>query len=128
MSAGPPTFTDRRVVLITGCTAGGIGDALCREYGQQQTRYRVFGALRSPHKIDPKLKASGLLEDVVKMDVTSDEGVEAAVQQVLQRAGRIDVLINNAGLNLATGAAVEVPLERFKETYEVNVGRRAGIV
>lgn len=107
------------VVLVTGCTAGGIGDALCREYGRSQ--YRVFAALRTPEKIDMQLKTSGVLEGIIKMDVTSDESVTAGVEEVLARAGRIDVLINNAGLNLATGPAVEVPLDRFKGTFDVNV-------
>ena len=53
-------------------------------------------------------------------DVTSDESVKAAVGQVLDKAGRIDLLVNNAGVGLVAGAE-ESSLEQAKSLFDVNL-------
>ena len=53
-------------------------------------------------------------------DVTSDESVKAAVAQVLDQAGRIDLLVNNAGVGLIAGAE-ESSLEQAKSLFDVNL-------
>ncbi len=55
------------------------------------------------------------------LDVTSDESVDFAVKSILDEAGRIDVLINNAGVNTAVGPAVETSLKRIQHTFETNL-------
>jgi NAD(P)-dependent dehydrogenase (short-subunit alcohol dehydrogenase family) len=55
----------------------------------------------------------------VKLDVDRDESVRACVSQVLQEAGAIDVLVNNAGVGLA-GAVELVPMERIRAMFETN--------
>ena len=56
---------------------------------------------------------------LVKLDVDSDASVKACVDEVLARAGRLDVLVNNAGFALA-GAAEETSIEEAKEQFETN--------
>jgi len=56
---------------------------------------------------------------MVALDVRADDSVAACVNAVLSRAGRLDVLINNAGYELA-GASEEVSLEEAKAQFETN--------
>ena len=58
--------------------------------------------------------------EYVACDVTNDLAVDAAVREVLAKAGRIDLLVNNAGVGL-TGAAEESSLEQAKFLFDVNL-------
>lgn len=81
------------VVLITGCSEGGIGYALAREF-KKAGCCRVFASARRLESM------AGLAEvgiDLVQLDVTSEESIKAAVDHVISTAGKIDILINNAG-------------------------------
>lgn len=100
----------KRVVLITGASAGiGLHSAqlLVRE------GHQVFGT-RLPGE-----SASGLEFEAVELDVRSDDSVAACVEHVLQRAGRLDVLINNAGIGLV-GPVAETSLAECREVFETN--------
>ncbi|HUD92568.1 oxidoreductase [Sphingobium sp.] len=81
-----------KTVLITGVSSG-IGEATA--IALAQAGYRVFGGVRTPAKVD-------LLPGVefVELDVRNDEQVRQAVGQVFEKAGRIDIVINNAGVSL----------------------------
>jgi short-subunit dehydrogenase len=103
--------TQRPVAIVTGSTTG-IGAATARAL--QSAGYLVFGTYR-------KLPASRIAGvDYVACDVTSDEAVGAAVREVLAKAGRVDLLVNNAGVGLV-GAAEESSLEQAKSIFEVNL-------
>jgi hypothetical protein len=83
------------VVLITGCTEGGIGHALCCYLHGRGCR--VFATARRPEA------AAGLEErgiPVLKLDVQRPESCQQAVEDVIEAAGRLDILVNNAGGNL----------------------------
>jgi short-subunit dehydrogenase len=101
---------DRSVVLVTGANRG-IGErtaTLLAEHG-----YIVFGTAR-------KLSGeSGGGFEVVALDVTSQESVDACVSTVLERTGRIDVLINNAAVGLI-GAIEETSIEEARNLFETN--------
>jgi NAD(P)-dependent dehydrogenase (short-subunit alcohol dehydrogenase family) len=92
----------QRVAIVTGA-ATGIGAAIARTL--QAAGYRVFGSYRKP----PTTPTPGV--EYVACDVTNDLAVHAAVRDVLARAGRIDLLVNNAGVGLS-GAAEESSLEQ----------------
>ena len=65
-------------------------------------------------------KREGWNLDVLDMDVTDDASVRQAVQQALDRAGRIDVLINNAGIG-AQGITEAYTVEQFQQVFDVNL-------
>lgn len=80
-------------VLITGCSEGGIGDYLAREFHSRG--FRVFASGRDPAKLE-KLRQLGL--ETLPLDVTSAESIEAAAKEIGNKTGGIlDVLINNSG-------------------------------
>jgi NAD(P)-dependent dehydrogenase (short-subunit alcohol dehydrogenase family) len=101
----------RPVAIVTGAS-GGIGEATARAL--HAAGHRVFGTYRRP----PASLSPGI--DYLACDVTSDESVEAAVGEVLQETGRIDLLVNNAGVGLI-GGAEESSLEQAKSLFDVNV-------
>lgn len=98
------------VVLITGASSG-----FGRLAAQVLTchNFRVFGTSRRARP-----NANGLFE-MVPLDVQSDESVQACVEMVLERAGQIDVLINNAGYGFS-GALEETSLAEAKALFETN--------
>ncbi|MGH7516360.1 MAG: oxidoreductase [Gemmatimonadales bacterium] len=101
----------RPAAIVTGAS-GGIGEATARAL--YAAGYRVFGTYRRP----PATRSPGI--EYLACDVTSDESVAAAVGQVLEKAGRIDLLVNNAGVGLVAGAE-ESSLEQAKSLFEVNL-------
>lgn len=101
----------RPVAIVTGAS-GGIGDATARAL--HAADYRVFGTYRRPQAT----RSPGI--EYVVCDVTSDESVQTAVGQVLAKTGRIDLLVNNAGVGLVAGAE-ESSLEQAKSLFDVNL-------
>jgi NAD(P)-dependent dehydrogenase (short-subunit alcohol dehydrogenase family) len=99
------------VAVVTGAS-GGIGEATARALAQ--AGYRVFGTSRKT----PPRTTTGV--EHVACDVTRDDSVEAAIAQVLAKAGRIDLLVNNAGIGLI-GGAEESSLEQAKSLFDVNL-------
>jgi NAD(P)-dependent dehydrogenase (short-subunit alcohol dehydrogenase family) len=97
--------------LVTGASTG-IGLETALHFARQG--YRVFAGARKPEVLGrhPNLLA-------VKLDVDQDESVRGCVTEVLQRAGAIDVLVNNAGVGLA-GSVEMVPLARVRRMFETN--------
>lgn len=82
-----------KTVLITGCSQGGIGDALCKEFSHQGLR--VFATARNPAKIE-HFQALGI--ETVLLDVTDTASLEKAVQTVsTATGGTLDFLVNNSG-------------------------------
>jgi NAD(P)-dependent dehydrogenase (short-subunit alcohol dehydrogenase family) len=110
----------QKVVLITGGTEG-LGKAaavLLAERG-----YRVFAAGRSERKrqeLDAFAAGKKLSIETVEMDVCNDASVTSAVQGVLQKAGAIDVLVNNAGIGYMA-AVEELRLEDLRRQFETNL-------
>jgi short-subunit dehydrogenase len=105
------TQQNRQVAIVTGASAG-IGAATARAL--HAAGYRVFGTYRKP----PASRVAGV--EYLELDVTKDESVKSLVAQVLDQAGRIDLLVNNAGVGLIAGAE-ESSLEQAKSLFEVNL-------
>jgi NAD(P)-dependent dehydrogenase (short-subunit alcohol dehydrogenase family) len=101
----------RPVAIVTGAS-GGIGEASARAL--QAAGYRVLGTYRRP----PATRSPGI--EYLACDVTSDESVQTAIGQVLAKAGRIDLLVNNAGVGLVAGAE-ESSVEQAKSLFDVNL-------
>ena len=100
-----------RVVLITGASSG-VGQSTARLFSQHG--FTVFGTSRNPSSADS-------IPDVemLSLDVRSDDSVRACVEAVVNRSGRLDVVINNAGYELA-GALEELSSEEARAQFETN--------
>jgi NAD(P)-dependent dehydrogenase (short-subunit alcohol dehydrogenase family) len=106
-------------VLITGATDG-LGKAAALLLAERG--YRLFAAGRSAEKraqLDALAREKKLPLETLEMDVCDDASVNAGVLSVLNKAGAIDVLINNAGLVYA-GAVEELRLEDWRKQFETN--------
>jgi NAD(P)-dependent dehydrogenase (short-subunit alcohol dehydrogenase family) len=101
-----------KIVVITGCSSG-IGRDMAQTLST--TGYAVAATARNPESIgdiDARLK--------LQLDVTDEQSVQAAVEAVIRELGRIDVLVNNAGI-VVYGAVEEVPLPLMQNMFDVNV-------
>ncbi len=103
-----------KVALVTGASSG-IGKASARTL--YEAGFVVYATARSPEKLTD-LEATGLR--TLRLDVTDEESMIAAVAAVQGEHGAIDVLVNNAGFGLY-GAAEDVPLEEARYQFEVNL-------
>lgn len=106
-------------VLITGSSTGiGLATALTLARGG----HRVFATMRNPDR-SPELmtitQEESLPITILPLDVDSDESVEQAFRQVTFQMGRIDVLVNNAGIS-KHGAVEDLPLDMFRRIMETN--------
>jgi len=102
------------VVLISGCSSG-IGLALAREFASRGCR--VFATARKPEVI-AHLKKEKM--EIAALDVTDQTSIDACVAEVIARAGRIDVLVNNAGY-LLIGPMIDLPIDDLRREFETNV-------
>lgn len=108
-----------KTILITGGSSG-----FGRDTAETLARvgHRVFASMRDadgrnkPHA--DFLRAKGI--DVVELDVTNDESVEKGVAAVLAKAGRLDVVINNAGFG-TLGITEAHTTQQLRDLFEVNV-------
>ncbi|WP_454813335.1 oxidoreductase [Labrys neptuniae] len=103
--------TERGIALVTGASSG-IG--LVTAQALRRDGYRVFGTSRKPMPDT----ADGIT--MLICDVTSDASVQSLVDEVLSRAGRIDLLVNNAGLGLL-GGAEESSVAQVQALFDVNL-------
>ncbi len=108
-----------QTVLITGATDG-LGKAAALLLAERG--YRVFAAGRSTAKraqLDALAKEKKLPLETLEMDVCDDCSVQTAIASVYQKAGAIDVLINNAGF-VQLGAVEDLRLEDWRRQFETN--------
>jgi NAD(P)-dependent dehydrogenase (short-subunit alcohol dehydrogenase family) len=110
-----------QVALVTGASAG-IGDATVRSL--LTTGTTVYAAARRVERMAP-LAALGAR--VVALDVTDDEALIGAIDRIRDEAGRLDVLVNNAGYG-SYGAIEDVPLTEARRQFEVNVFAAARLI
>lgn len=102
----------QQTVLITGVSSG-IGEATARTLAK--AGYRVFGGARTPEKLSP---LPGV--EIIKLDVRDEEQVVAGVKQILETTGRIDIVINNAGVSLV-GPIEATSTREAQALFETNV-------
>ncbi len=103
-----------RAVLITGCSSG-IGWATAEHLAGKG--WTVYATARRVEAIAP-LEARGCR--LLPLDVTDEESMRGAVEEVERAEGAIGVLINNAGYS-QSGAIEEVPMEKVRRQFETNV-------
>ncbi|KAG8992582.1 hypothetical protein FRB94_011485 [Tulasnella sp. JGI-2019a] len=105
------------VVLITGCGSNGIGHNLCNEFSKKG--YIVYATgLRFDLMTEVKDDTGNIRQK--ELDVCSDESTNRTVEEVMAEAGRLDIVIANAGI-LESGAVLDIPINRVNKVYDVNV-------
>ncbi len=100
-----------KVALVTGASSG-IGEATADRLAS--AGYKVYGTSRRG------ALAGKRSFEMLALDVTSDESVKSAVEEVIRQHGRIDVLVNNAGFSVAPAAADETSVEQARSIFETN--------
>lgn len=110
-----------QVALITGANKG-IGLEIARQLGAQGMTV-LLGA-RDPGRgqaAAAELTQQGMDAHAVPLDVTNQESINAAAQAVERDFGRLDVLVNNAGIALDNGPASAINMDTLRRTYDTNV-------
>jgi len=100
-----------KTAIVTGASSG-IGEATAERLAK--AGYKVYGTSR---------RGAGCRKrsfEILTLDVTSDESVEAAVGEVIRLEGRIDLLVNNAGFGTAPAGAEESSIEQARSIFETN--------
>ena len=105
-----------KVAVVTGA-ASGIGEAIVKRFDEEGAQI-VMGDIQ--RDLGEKISAEISEESIyVDCDVTQEHDVEALLQAAVQTFGRIDVLVNNAGIVGARGPISEIPAEEFYATMDV---------
>lgn len=99
-----------KIILITGASTG-LGETIATYLTSKN--YVVYGTSRS---IEHLAKSFNTLD----MDVCDEESIQRTVQQIIEKEGRIDVLINNAGLAIA-GPVEALPISEVQRVFDTNV-------
>ncbi|WP_460219160.1 SDR family oxidoreductase [Psychroserpens sp. MEBiC05023] len=99
-----------KVVLITGGSSG-IGKSIGEFLSDKG--YTVYGTSRSPERYpDSKIK-------LVTLDVSNINTIETSVASIIEKEGRLDVLVNNAGAGI-NGPIEELPNEEIRRNFDTN--------
>ncbi|KAI1786090.1 NAD-P-binding protein [Ganoderma leucocontextum] len=107
--------TNKTVVLVTGCSKGGIGFSLCEAFASKGCI--VYATARRPESLE------GFSQDNIyrlTLDVTEDDSVKEVVQTIIEKEGQIDVLVNNAGMSNSS-PLIDVEMEEIMRIFNTNV-------
>jgi NAD(P)-dependent dehydrogenase (short-subunit alcohol dehydrogenase family) len=106
-----------RVAIVTG-GAKGIGEAIARGLAAEGARIVIADLQGAEHAAQQYPDGVG-----VQVDVSSEEDVARMAAEVVERCGRIDVLVNNAGLyaSLAMRPFDQIPVDEWRQVMDVNV-------
>jgi L-fucose dehydrogenase len=110
---------ENKVVIVTG-GAKGIGEAITRAFAAEGAIACIFG--RNPAEADAlvaELEAAGKRANAFHCEMTDEPAVRAAVGEVLAEYGRIDCIVNNAGVN--DGVGLRSPVADFRASLEKNI-------
>ncbi|MCW4463384.1 oxidoreductase [Sphingomonas sp. BT-65] len=104
----------QKIALVTGASAG-IGEATVKRLIQDG--WKVYAAARRLDRMEP-LRCLGA--ELIHLDLTDDASIVAAIETIRAAAGRLDLLVNNAGYG-SYGAIEDVPMEEARRQTEVNL-------
>jgi NAD(P)-dependent dehydrogenase (short-subunit alcohol dehydrogenase family) len=106
-------------ILVTGASTGIGQEAALR---MARKGHQVYAGLRNPaggEELREKIAAQQLPVTIVELDLVKADTIDAAVAHIMEETGRIDALVNNAGIG--AGQAVEMtPLEVVRDIFETN--------
>lgn len=109
-----------RVALVTG-GGRGLGEAICRNLGEAGAIV-VCADIREElaHRVALEVQAAGGKAMALRLDVSDAQQVEPAVQQIVAESGSLDILINNAGIDI-TLSVDEVSVRDWERVIQVNL-------
>jgi len=112
---------NERVALITG-GAGGLGKVFARALANAGASVVLMGRRLDAVQAEAQAisDATGKRTLGVAADVTNQEQVQAAINQIVDQIGHVDILINNAGINIRK-PSTEFPLDEFKRVIDVSL-------
>ncbi|MBX5161742.1 glucose 1-dehydrogenase [Rhizobium sp. NZLR8] len=109
------------VVLITGALTG-IGRAAAVALAKEGNRVVVSGRNEEAgHALETELRSLGAEAEFIRADVRDDDDVRKLVDQTIERFGRLDAAVNNAGTEGKPGAVTEQTAESYGATFDTNV-------
>ena len=110
---------ESKVAIVTG-SAGGIGEAAAHALAQRGARV-IVADLRADaaNEAAQRLRANGFTAAPIRVDIGDAASVNAMVEQALALYGRIDILINNAGI-ASTLPFLEISLEEYERVMRIN--------
>ena len=115
------TSNDSRVAIVTGA-AGALGTAMCERFVRDGIRVVVADvAIEPAQALADRLDPTGAAALAVAVDVADYATVEAMVQAVLAWSGRIDIMVNNAGIGEESVPTWEMPLAVWQRTIDIDL-------
>ncbi|HWK05905.1 MAG TPA: glucose 1-dehydrogenase [Puia sp.] len=109
------------VVLITGALTG-IGRATALAFADEDSTVVIAGRREEAGKqLETELRAKGVAAAFIKTDVRHEQDVKNLVDQIVAQFGRIDVAVNNAGVEGTPGPITDQTAESYAETFDTNV-------
>ncbi|HEX8894719.1 MAG TPA: glucose 1-dehydrogenase [Terriglobales bacterium] len=110
-----------QVVLITGALTG-IGRATAVTFAREGARVVVSGRREGEgKKLETELRKLGAEAEFIRADVRHEDDIRALVDKTVQRFGRLDVAVNNAGTEGTPGPVTEQTAESYAATFDTNV-------
>lgn len=113
-------MADKKVAIVTG-TSSGIG--LETAIHLARNGFKTYATMRNPNKsevIKQRTQAENLPIEILQLDVTDDGSVKNAINTIVEKEGRIDVLVNNAGYALM-GSVEDMSSEEVQDQFDTNV-------
>ncbi|KAF9266156.1 oxidoreductase [Marasmius fiardii PR-910] len=112
----PHAEPGQKVVFVTGCSDGGIGGAIAWDLAAKGCFvYASTRCLSSMSSLDGHSRIKKLV-----VDVTNDESVQKAIEEIYGTEGRIDIVVSNAGVG-CTGPVLDITVEHARRTFDTNV-------
>jgi gluconate 5-dehydrogenase len=108
-----------QVVVITGA-AGGIGGALARGFAAAGAKLVACDVNPRVHELAAQWRESGMQVDAMTFDLTREDEIASAFAQIVERHGRVDVLINNAGVIVRT-PFLELKREEWQKVIDIDL-------
>jgi len=100
-----------KVVLITGASSG-IGKSIATFLSEKG--YKVYGTSRNPKNIE------NFSFDLIALDVLKVDTINSAIDLIIKKEGRLDVLVNNAGMGI-TGPIEDTPTDEMRAVFNTNL-------
>ena len=120
-------FSDK-VVVITG-SGTGIGQAIAKKFAENGSSIVIMGRRKEPLEntstilkdIIKKVGSSGVVRAFPGIDVSDEEGINSMFQQLKEEFGKVDILINNAGVSGPVKTFTRASFEDFKSCVSIHL-------